>query len=49
MAGQRVDAKTDVCLMDELELLLLVQEDRVNCRMSPSAGLTELLSANFVK
>jgi len=49
MAGQRVDAKTDVCLMDELELLLLVQEDKVSCRMSPSAGLTELLSANFVK
>lgn len=49
MAGQRVDAKTDVCLMDELELLLLVQEDKVSCRMSPSAGLTELLSVNFVK
>ncbi|KAN0086219.1 hypothetical protein V8E55_007353 [Tylopilus felleus] len=25
MAGQRVDAKIDVCLMDELELVLLVQ------------------------
>jgi hypothetical protein len=31
MAGQRVDAKTDVCLMDELEFLLLVQEDKVSC------------------
>lgn len=29
MAGQRVDAKMDVCLMDELELLL-VQEDEVS-------------------
>ncbi|KAF8219045.1 hypothetical protein L208DRAFT_1455853 [Tricholoma matsutake] len=28
MTGHRVDAKTDVCLMDELELLLLVQEDK---------------------
>ncbi|CAA7268341.1 unnamed protein product [Cyclocybe aegerita] len=28
MAGQRVDAKTDVCLMNDLELLLLVQEDK---------------------
>ena len=31
MAGQRVDAKTGVCLMNELEILLLVQEDRVSC------------------
>jgi hypothetical protein len=32
MAGQHVDAKIDVCLMDELELLLLlVQEDKVSC------------------
>ena len=31
MVGQRVDAKTDVCLMDELEFLLLVQEDKVSC------------------
>jgi hypothetical protein len=31
MAGQRIDAKTNVCLMDELELILLVQEDNVSC------------------
>ncbi|KAF8808453.1 hypothetical protein BYT27DRAFT_7137408 [Phlegmacium glaucopus] len=33
MAGQRVDAKTDVCVMDELELLF-VQEVKVNCGIS---------------
>lgn len=48
MAGQRVDAKTDMCLMDELELLL-VQVNNVSCRISSSAWLTELLSAEFVK
>lgn len=47
MAGQRVDAKIDVCLMDELELVLLVQG--VSCRIGSSAGLTELLSVDFVK
>jgi len=48
MAVRRVDAKIDVCLIDELEFLL-VQEDKVSCRISPSPGLTELLSAVFVR
>jgi hypothetical protein len=43
MAGQHVDVNIDVFLTDMLELLLLVQEDKVGCRISSSAGLTELL------
>ncbi len=30
MAGQRVDAKVDVCVMNDLDYLLLVQEDTVS-------------------
>ncbi|KJA26754.1 hypothetical protein HYPSUDRAFT_1104079 [Hypholoma sublateritium FD-334 SS-4] len=29
MAGQRVDAKADVCVMNDLDYLLLVQEDKM--------------------
>ena len=32
MAGQRVDAKSDLCVRDENDYLLLVQEDRVSLR-----------------
>jgi len=48
MAGQRVDAKMDVCLMDELELLL-VQEDKVSTQSGLSLALTELLLADLVE
>ena len=48
MTGQRIDAKTDVCLMNDLELLLLVQGDKVRHLISPSLGLTRLLSVAFV-
>ena len=30
MAGQRVDAKSDLCVRDENDYLLLVQEDKVS-------------------
>ena len=49
MAGQRVDAKTDVCLMDELELLLLIQEDKVSTQSGLSLALTKLLLADLVE
>jgi len=32
MAGQRVDAKSDLCVRDENDYLLLVQEDKVSFR-----------------
>ena len=49
MASQRVDARMDVCLMDELELLLVIQEDKVCTQNVSSLGLTELLLADLVK
>jgi hypothetical protein len=32
MAGERVDAKSDLCVRDENDYLLLVQEDKVSFR-----------------
>lgn len=47
MAGQRVHAKPNVCLMGTVELLL-IQENKVS-QTNPSTGLTKLLSACFVE
>ena len=41
MSGCRVDAKTDVCVMDHADYLLLVQEDKVGSFVSVPISILE--------